>query len=59
MARRVATVNVFLTVVFSHAITPIIVISAVATIIQLRSTSRGKPKDRKALSVATHLTRGP
>jgi hypothetical protein len=41
-SERVATVNVFLTVGFSHAITPIIVISAVATIIQQSFDIQGK-----------------
>ena len=39
---RVATVNVFLTVGFSHAITPIMVISAVATMIQQSFDIQGK-----------------
>jgi len=39
---RVATVNAFLTVGFSHAIAPIIVISAVATIIQQSFNIKGK-----------------
>ena len=40
--QRVATVNVFVTVGFSHAITPIIVISGVATIIQPSFDIQGK-----------------
>ena len=48
--KRVAKVNVVLTVGFSHAITPIIVISAVRTIIQQSFDIQEKPTDRKALS---------
>jgi hypothetical protein len=46
---RVATVNVFLTVGFSHAITPITVISAVATIIQQSFDVQGQTHYHLAL----------
>ena len=51
---RVA-VNFFLTVGFSHAITPIIVISAVATIIQQSFDIQGKTHGQESTVRGYHL----